>query len=138
MADSLIFTTELNTLPKGSADATASSSLCSLFHRRIDFHPAKKPFSGFSNGSGEFKMETLNPSSESQGQPASNTVQSTSTGKKLDRSDILENGLDPEISFGITFRRIVSIVKCSLSVFEIIETAFCMHFILSTLRCDQT
>ncbi|KAL0653319.1 hypothetical protein Bca4012_096010 [Brassica carinata] len=28
---------------------------------RLDFHLARKPFSGFSNGGSEFKMETLIP-----------------------------------------------------------------------------
>ncbi|KAF3608641.1 hypothetical protein DY000_02050248 [Brassica cretica] len=28
---------------------------------RLDFHPVRKPFNGFSNGGSELDMETLNP-----------------------------------------------------------------------------
>ncbi|KAG6673445.1 hypothetical protein I3842_16G112600 [Carya illinoinensis] len=80
-----------------------------LFHRRIEFHPARKPFKGFGNGGGggDFKLETLNPGGGSdQRRSGSNTGQSGLAGKKGDGSEFLEHGLDPELSFGITVRRI--------------------------------
>lgn len=86
-----------------------SSSSSSLFQRRIEFHPARKPFKGFSNGGGDFRIETLNPSSSDSTRPGFSPGQSGKGGKKVDGSEILENGLDPELSFGITFRRIVSL-----------------------------
>lgn len=82
--------------------------------RRIEFHLAKKPFTGFTNGGGDgsFRLETLNPTTTSSKNTHGNqqsvgldTVGGGSSGKKRDASE-LENGLDPELSFGITFRRI--------------------------------
>ncbi|XP_071742192.1 ubiquitin carboxyl-terminal hydrolase 23-like isoform X2 [Rutidosis leptorrhynchoides] len=80
--------------------------------RRIEFHLARKPFTGFSNGScdGSFRLETLNPTTSS----SKSTQQSVgsgcvngdgSSGKKTVALE-MENGLDPELSFGITFKRI--------------------------------
>ncbi|XP_062078407.1 ubiquitin carboxyl-terminal hydrolase 23 [Humulus lupulus] len=106
MAESLIQVEEPQTRSDGILKckldlSKGSSSSSSLFQRRIKFHPARKPFKGFRNGGGDFRMETLNPSSSDSTRPGSVKV-----GKKSDGSEILENGLDPELSFGITFRRI--------------------------------
>ncbi|XP_030510661.1 ubiquitin carboxyl-terminal hydrolase 23 isoform X1 [Cannabis sativa] len=86
---------------KCKLDLSKGSSSSTLFQRRIKFHPARKPFKGFRNGGGDFRMETLNPSSSD-----STLLGSVKVGKKSDGSEILENGLDPELSFEITFRRI--------------------------------
>ncbi|KAK7388365.1 hypothetical protein VNO78_23181 [Psophocarpus tetragonolobus] len=67
-----------------------------LFARKITFHHVKKPFKGFSN---DFHIETLNPSSSEPGP-------SGSASKKQDASEFSEYGLDPELSFGVTFRKI--------------------------------
>ncbi|GMP35751.1 hypothetical protein CsSME_00008086 [Camellia sinensis var. sinensis] len=55
MAETLITP---NSHPDESSDPPAPPSIESLFSRKVDFHPAKKPFSGFSNGSGGFRLET--------------------------------------------------------------------------------
>ncbi|CAH1426595.1 unnamed protein product [Lactuca virosa] len=82
--------------------------------RRIEFHLARKPFTGFTKGGGDgsFRLETLNPTSTSSNNTFGNqqgvgldSVGGGSSGKKRDASE-LGNGLDPELSFGITFRRI--------------------------------
>ncbi|KAL2338516.1 hypothetical protein Fmac_012962 [Flemingia macrophylla] len=65
--------------------------------RKVVFIPVKKPFKGFSN---DFHIETLNPSS-SEPPPSASAAP-----KKHDASEFSEYGLDPELSFGITFRRI--------------------------------
>lgn len=75
-----------------------------LFHRRIEFLPAKKPFRGFKNEGSDFKLETLNPGTSSE----SRRPGSAPGGKKHDASEFADYGLDPELSFGITVRRIVS------------------------------
>ncbi|KAF8393036.1 hypothetical protein HHK36_021277 [Tetracentron sinense] len=107
MAESLILSTEIKKPIDGFPVSAASSSNGSLFQRRIEFHPARKHFSVISNGGGDFHLETLNPSSDSQ-RPGTNPFSSASTGKKSEPGDLFEYGLDPipEISFGITFRRI--------------------------------
>ncbi|KAL9445537.1 hypothetical protein AB3S75_018520 [Citrus x aurantiifolia] len=87
------------------SDSGLGSFTMSL-QRRIEFHPARKPFSGFSNGGGDdggdFKLETLNPSSSSDHTKPGSGHQA----KKVNGSELWDNGLDPELSFGTTFRRI--------------------------------
>ncbi|KAM1812273.1 hypothetical protein ACFX11_026239 [Malus domestica] len=92
---------ELQRQSDGFADLMAESETGSNpLQRRIEFHRARKPFNGFNTGGGDFRLETLNHgSSSSQGQ-------SGLSAKKRDGSEFLENGFDPELSFGITFRRI--------------------------------
>ncbi|CAI9765773.1 unnamed protein product [Fraxinus pennsylvanica] len=75
------------------------------FHRRIEFHMARKSFNGFSSSnSNGFKLVTLNPgfSNGFNSEPQTASL----SGKKGGRSELLESGLDPELSFEITFRRI--------------------------------
>lgn len=73
-----------------------------FLNRRIEFHQAKKPFGGFGNNSSNgFKLVTLNPTSEPHAGSGLN--------KKIEKSsEFHENGLDPELTFEISFRRIVS------------------------------
>lgn len=124
MAESLLRVAETKTLLDGYSDSVPDSSKgSSLFQRRIEFHPARKPFRGFSNGDGDFRLETLNPCSSDPCRPGSNQGQSPLGGKKADGSEVMENGLDPELSFGITFRRIVSffcVAIGSLNSFEVL------------------
>ncbi|XP_042060900.1 ubiquitin carboxyl-terminal hydrolase 23-like [Salvia splendens] len=71
-----------------------------LFHRSIDFHQARKHYNGFGNeSSSDFKLVTLNPTSG--GLKPSGLEKITEKS-----SEISEAGLDPELSFEITFRRI--------------------------------
>ncbi|CAH2069578.1 unnamed protein product [Thlaspi arvense] len=83
--------------PSNGSSALSSSSASAVF-RKIDFHPARKPLIGFSNSN--YKVETLNPSSANKRPFSSLSV------KKPDGSDLLEHGLDPELTFTITFRKI--------------------------------
>ncbi|CAF1698581.1 hypothetical protein HID58_051231 [Brassica napus] len=91
----------MEALSNGSS-AVSSSSASAVF-RKIEFHPARKPFNGFSNGKSDFKIETLNPSSSSANKQAFFSSQSF---KKRDGSDLLENGLDRELTFNRTIRKI--------------------------------
>jgi hypothetical protein len=77
-----------------------------LTQRKIVFVPNCKPFKGFSN---DFHIETLNPTTTSE-QRQLVCVNGTShpPPKKHDSSEFSEFGLDHELNFGITFRRIVS------------------------------
>ncbi|KAL5547497.1 hypothetical protein UlMin_002728 [Ulmus minor] len=107
MAESLIQISGIKASSDGVSDCKPDSVTdSSLFHRRIEFHPARKPFRGFSNGGGDFRIETLNPGSQDLKRQGLGPGKSALGGKKADGSEILENGLDPELCFGITFRRI--------------------------------
>eukprot|EP00268_Persea_americana_P043304 TRINITY_DN434_c0_g1_i1.p1 TRINITY_DN434_c0_g1~~TRINITY_DN434_c0_g1_i1.p1 ORF type:complete len:872 (+),score=171.46 TRINITY_DN434_c0_g1_i1:153-2768(+) len=105
--------TETMTEMKKSGDESSISSFKdNPFQRRIEFHLARKtsyPYSSSSNAASDFHLETLNPSSDRQ-RPGTSTGgcgPSGSAGKKSDGGgDILEHGLDPELRFEITFRRI--------------------------------
>ena len=107
MAEALISNPEANAQENGPSASPHPSSAGSLFHRRIDFHLTRKPYSGFTNGSGGFRLETLNPTTDPK-RSGHSTGPAASSGKKQDGSDHVENGLDPELSIGITVRRIVS------------------------------
>ncbi|CAN6812506.1 unnamed protein product [Brassica oleracea] len=86
-----------------NGSSAVSSSSASAVFRKIEFHPARKPFNGFSNGKSDFKIETLNPSSSSANKQAFFFSPSF---KKRDGSDLLENGLDRELTFNRTIRKI--------------------------------
>ncbi|XP_050215299.1 ubiquitin carboxyl-terminal hydrolase 23 isoform X2 [Mercurialis annua] len=78
---------------------------CVVF-RRIEFHHARKQFNGFTNSIGnDFRIETLNPDSGPK-RVALSSSQQSSLKKVIDGSDLLENAMDPELSFHITFRKI--------------------------------
>lgn len=109
-------TLDLNQTSNGlSPPLLESSNGSALFQRRIEFHPVRKPFKGFGKGGGDFKLETLNPSTSDSRRQGSNKGQSALGGKKTDGSENFDTGLDPELSFGITFRRIVSLLLLSLN-----------------------
>ncbi|XP_057767166.1 ubiquitin carboxyl-terminal hydrolase 23-like [Salvia miltiorrhiza] len=81
----------------GVGRAEPESDTVALFHRRIEFHPARKHSNGFVNESSNgFKLVTLNPVKAS-------SVFGTKNEKSSEHSDVR---LDPELSFEITFRRI--------------------------------
>ncbi|KAJ9688949.1 hypothetical protein PVL29_014552 [Vitis rotundifolia] len=105
MAEALMSSPEANIQENGPTASPDTSLTRSLFHRRIEFHLARKPFSGFTNGEGGFRLETLNPTTDAK-RPGHTTGAAASSGKKQDGSDHVENGLDPELGIGITFRRI--------------------------------
>lgn len=92
-------------LAGGSSDPGVGCS--SGFQRRIEFHPARKVYTGLSNGdeNGDFKLETLNPSGLEQKKAGMGQGQGTSggSGKQVDRSESFDCVLDPELSFGMTF-----------------------------------
>lgn len=97
--------------------AAKMSGSSSLFQRRIEFHHERRPFKGFTNGV-DFHIETLNPSSGSNsGRAGFGAGQSGLGVKKAEGSEVLECGLDPELSFGITFRRIVSLCSHFVRIF---------------------
>ncbi|KAG1364374.1 ubiquitin carboxyl-terminal hydrolase 23 [Cocos nucifera] len=86
-------------------DAAAASS-----PGRIEFHPARKPFSAIALAGGDFHLETLKPSMDSHRpapSPGGPAEASAASGKKRsDCGEFYEHGLDAELSFRITFRKI--------------------------------
>jgi ubiquitin carboxyl-terminal hydrolase 36/42 len=81
----------------------------STLKRRIKFQLATKQYIGFKNNTSDFKIETLNPGYNSRKRPfAFEHHHPGQSVKKVDGSDFVENGLDPELCFGISFRKIVS------------------------------
>lgn len=99
--------TEIRTQMDLDRENGSSSSASSLLHRKIKFQPATKTFNPLVNGSADFRIETLNPSSDVRNH-VSGIGQSAMGGKKPDVSDLFDSGFDPELSFGITVRKIVS------------------------------
>lgn len=88
-----------------------------FFPGRGDLARDRRPFPPSGASGGDFRMESLNPSADPRGQasrsggPVSSAAASSSSGvlgRKSDGGVFRPRGSDPEISFGITFRRIVS------------------------------
>lgn len=86
-----------------------------FLQRRIEFHPARKAISTVGSSFGDVKIEKLNPnvSGSSQTMTGKDKLLVTNAGSLVNaiRSDVVEHRehlTDPEISFRITFRRIVS------------------------------
>ena len=92
-----------------SPASMSSGSSSSLFQWKIEFHPTRKPFKGFSNGgvATDFRLETLNPGGGDFDQRQLGLGQLGSQGKRGDGSEFSKNGLDPELSLGITVWKIV-------------------------------
>lgn len=102
-----ISTTEMRIQTTGDESSDVGNG-SSLVLRKIDFHLARKQFTGFSKAnSGDLRIETLTPDAGRKRLPGLDPGK-----KKVDGSDFVENGLDPELNFGITFRRIVSLFLC--------------------------
>ncbi|GMH04461.1 hypothetical protein Nepgr_006300 [Nepenthes gracilis] len=99
---------ELNCSDHRTMDSKSEDIVQKIFHRRIDFHLARKTYSCFPNTS-DLKLETLNPSPTDAPLPgalANPGPSLSSPSMKPDAHDLKENGLDPELSRRITFRRI--------------------------------
>ncbi|KAF5469527.1 hypothetical protein F2P56_013592 [Juglans regia] len=90
------FIASLGSETQSESPSTSTNGPSSLFHRRIGFQPARKPFKSFGNGGG----------GSDQRRSGSSAAQWGLAGKKGDGYELLDNGLDPELSFGITVRRI--------------------------------
>ncbi|THU57528.1 hypothetical protein C4D60_Mb03t04470 [Musa balbisiana] len=87
--------------PEGASGSV--SQVEALFQRRIEFHRARKPYSSFSSPDGDFRLETLNPSS---GPDRPGVSAAAAVSSRSGEGRFYEHGLDPELSFRITFRRI--------------------------------
>ncbi|CAK9315073.1 unnamed protein product [Citrullus colocynthis] len=105
MADGVVFKPEFDD-NQSDCPETSTDLVFSLFQKRVEYVPARRTFKGFDNGGGDFELPTLNPSSSFGQKSGSNVDHTAPKGKKIDGSELLENGLDPELSFEITFRRI--------------------------------
>ncbi|XP_022729771.1 ubiquitin carboxyl-terminal hydrolase 23-like isoform X2 [Durio zibethinus] len=91
----------------GNGSSASGSPIVDLAKRKIVFHPARKPFNGFKNcGSGDFRIETLNPWLDPKRVNGVGSGQVGATGRKVDGSDMWEHGLDTVLSLRITFRKI--------------------------------
>ncbi|XVE53659.1 hypothetical protein DITRI_Ditri03aG0020700 [Diplodiscus trichospermus] len=91
----------------GNGSVVSASPSVDLGKRKIEFHPARKPFNGFKScGGGDFRIETLNPGPDPKRINGVGSGQSGVSGSKVEGTDIWENGLDPVPSLRITFRKI--------------------------------
>ncbi|XP_026661735.2 ubiquitin carboxyl-terminal hydrolase 23-like isoform X2 [Phoenix dactylifera] len=95
-------------MAEGLAKAKKPEAAAASSPRTIEFHPARKPFSPIARAGGDFHIETLNSSTDShRPAPSPGARTAAAAGKKIsDRGEFYEHGLDPELSFRITFRRI--------------------------------
>ncbi|KAM3269998.1 ubiquitin carboxyl-terminal hydrolase 23 [Capsicum chacoense] len=87
------------------------NSSSSLFHRKIEFHLARKPYNGFISGknNGGFQLETLNPNTETRRENGTVVGVGKKGGNGGDGAMMESSGMDPEVSFGIAFRKIMRI-----------------------------
>ncbi|KAK9087581.1 hypothetical protein Syun_029975 [Stephania yunnanensis] len=86
--------------------ADAEGGLPPMLKRRIEFHLARKPFSFGNHEGSDFHLETLNPSAPHRPHTTPNNP-TTSSGNKIEPADdALEYGLDPDLCYRFTVRRI--------------------------------
>uniref|UniRef100_A0A2P2M9C0 Uncharacterized protein MANES_06G036300 n=1 Tax=Rhizophora mucronata TaxID=61149 RepID=A0A2P2M9C0_RHIMU len=89
----------------GSVPPPSSISPLAL-NAKTEFHPARKPFNGFINSvSGDLRTQSVNLDLGRK-RPPGDLDPSAHPRRKVDVSDFLENGLDSELCFGITSRKI--------------------------------
>ncbi|KAL9399654.1 hypothetical protein Peur_008615 [Populus x canadensis] len=107
MEDILISSSETEMRIESGVDIENGSKVDSTLKRSAKFQLATKHYSGFKNSTADFKIETLNPDNNSRKRSFGfDHHRPGHSGKRVDGSDFVENGLDPELCFGITFRRI--------------------------------
>lgn len=104
------------------------NSSSSLFHRKIEFHLARKPYNGFISGknNGGFQLETLNPNTETRRENGTVVGVGKKGGNGGDGAMMESSGMDPEVSFGIAFRKIMRIVSFSTKCLTFI---CCCHLV---------
>ncbi|KAJ6743011.1 hypothetical protein OIU85_017033 [Salix viminalis] len=107
MENILISSSETEVKIESGVEIENGSKVYSTLERNVKFQLATTRCSGFKNSTADFKMETLNPDNNSRKRPFGfDHNHPGHSGKRVDGSDFVENGLDPELCFGITFRRI--------------------------------
>ncbi|KAG5243751.1 ubiquitin carboxyl-terminal hydrolase [Salix suchowensis] len=107
MENILISSSETELKIESGVEIENGSKVYSTLERNVKFQLATTHCSGFKNNNADFKIETLNPDNNSRKRPFGfDHHHPGHSGKRVDGSDFVENGLDPELCFGITFRRI--------------------------------
>ncbi|KAJ6362101.1 hypothetical protein OIU78_002495 [Salix suchowensis] len=107
MENILISSSETELKIESGVEIENGSKVYSTLERNVKFQLATTHCSGFKNNTADFKIETLNPDNNSRKRPFGfDHHHPGHSGKRVDGSDFVENGLDPELCFGITFRRI--------------------------------
>ncbi|KAK4783573.1 hypothetical protein SAY86_007947 [Trapa natans] len=105
-AQEVVFFADLNS--SRSSPFQGGSSI-RYFEKRIEFVPARKPFGGLTHGSsGDFKIETLNPSVSDPcgGREAVQAATSNGKVKMGDALELFDSWLDPDLRLGVSFQRI--------------------------------
>uniref|UniRef100_A0A7N0UTJ4 Ubiquitin carboxyl-terminal hydrolase n=1 Tax=Kalanchoe fedtschenkoi TaxID=63787 RepID=A0A7N0UTJ4_KALFE len=97
---------ETQTLVNGDSNRQSQNAIGSLFERKIEFHLARKPFSGVVNFDSKFQLETLNPAAPNANLGKGTMPTTQSPANKTEGMNLGRLGFDPEFSFGITLRRI--------------------------------
>ncbi|KAJ6923680.1 ubiquitin carboxyl-terminal hydrolase 23 [Populus alba x Populus x berolinensis] len=105
--EDILISSETEMRIESGVDIENGSKVDSTLKRNAKFQLVTKHYSGFKNSTADFNIETLNPDNNSRKRPFGfDHHHPGHSGKRVDGSDFVENGLDPELCFGITFRRI--------------------------------
>ncbi|KAG4189889.1 hypothetical protein ERO13_A08G251700v2 [Gossypium hirsutum] len=96
---------ERSDLGNGSLDSASISF--DFSKKKIEFHPARKPFNAFKScDDGDFRIETLNTGSDTKRVNGVGSDLLSAKGRKADGTDLWETGLDPILGLKISFRKI--------------------------------
>ncbi|MBA0764469.1 hypothetical protein Gotri_013818 [Gossypium trilobum] len=96
---------ERSDLGNGSLDSASISF--DISKKKIEFHPARKPFNAFKScDDGDFRIETLNTGSDTKRVNGVGSDLLSAKGRKADGTDKWETGLDPILGLKISFRKI--------------------------------
>ncbi|MQL75944.1 hypothetical protein Taro_008319 [Colocasia esculenta] len=95
-------------MAEGAVETSKAPPGEALLQGRIKFHPARRPLpTANASLSRDPRMEALNPSPGSHRPAArSGALSSSMAGRRSDGGEFHQRGLDPELSFDISFRRI--------------------------------
>ncbi|EER89337.1 hypothetical protein BDA96_10G078900 [Sorghum bicolor] len=78
------------------AEVSTAAAPEGVLHRRIEFHPARRPHASVAVGGGGFRMETLNP--DAAGKAGAGAAVGSSEGEATRSEKADAGGIDPELS----------------------------------------
>ncbi|MBA0710333.1 hypothetical protein Golax_025316 [Gossypium laxum] len=125
---------ERSDLGNGSLDSASISF--DISKKKIEFHPARKPFNAFKScDDGDFRIETLNTGSDTKRVNGVGSDLLSAKGRKADGTDMWETGLDPILGRIAGFCALCAIQKHVNRALQSTGRILAPKDLVSNLRC---